>query len=83
MNYKEITGKALEKGRLVTDGKTLEAAMNAQVYNEIKRQQIRCECPRFVQYDRGYVGLSQFMNIAVKMLGTDHVKCAFVRLFQH
>ena len=83
MHDKENTGKALDSSWLVTDGKTPEATMNAQVYNEIKRQQIRCERSRLVQYDRGYVGFSQFMNIAVKILGTDLVKRTFVRLFQH
>lgn len=37
MHYKEITGKALEKGWLVTGGKTPEATMYAQVIAEIKR----------------------------------------------
>ena len=62
MHYKEITEKALEKGWLVTGGKTPEATMYAQVINEIKRQQKRGERPRFVQHGRGYVGLSQWMG---------------------
>jgi restriction system protein len=63
MHYKEITEKALEKGWLVTSGKTPEASMYyAQVITEIKRQQKRGERPRFVQYGRGYVGLSQWMG---------------------
>jgi restriction system protein len=37
MHYKEITEKALEKGWLVTGGKTPEATMYAQVITEIKR----------------------------------------------
>lgn len=53
MHYKEITGKALEKGWLVTSGKTPEASMYAQVITEIKRQQKRGERPRFVQHGRG------------------------------
>ena len=59
MHYKEITEKALQKGWLVTGGKTPEATMYAQVITEIKRQQKRGERPRFVQHGRGYVGLSQ------------------------
>jgi restriction system protein len=62
MHYKEITGKALEKGWLVTSGKTPEASMYAQVITEIKRQQKRGERPRFVQHGRGYIGLSQWMG---------------------
>ena len=62
MHYKEITAKALEKGWLVTGGKTPEATMYAQVITEIKRQKNRGERPRFVQHGRGYVGLSQWMG---------------------
>ncbi|WP_198166314.1 winged helix-turn-helix domain-containing protein [Prosthecochloris sp. HL-130-GSB] len=62
MHYKEITEKALQKGWLVTSGKTPEATMYAQVITEIKRQQKRGERPRFVQHGRGYVGLSQWMG---------------------
>jgi len=62
MHYKEITEKALGKGWLVTNGKTPEASMYAQVITEIKRQQKRGEHPRFVQHGRGYVGLSQWMR---------------------
>ena len=62
MHYKEITERALQKGWLVTGGKTPEATMYAQVISEIKRQQKRGERPRFVQHGRGYVGLSQWMR---------------------
>jgi len=62
MHYKKITEKALEKGWLVTSGKTPEATMYAQVITEIKRQQKRGDRPRFVQHGRGYVGLSQWMG---------------------
>ena len=62
MHYKEITEKALNKKWLVTEGKTPEASMYAQVIMEIKRQQKRGEQPRFVQHGRGYVGLSQWMG---------------------
>ncbi len=60
MHYRDITSKALEKGWLVTKGKTPEASMYAQVITEIKRRQSRGESPRFVQHGRGYVGLSQW-----------------------
>ncbi len=62
MHYRDITDKALERGWLVTSGKTPEASMYAQVISEIKRHQKRGEQPRFVQYGRGYIGLSQWMG---------------------
>lgn len=62
MHYREITEKALQKGWLITGGKTPEATMYAQVITEIKRQQKRGERPRFVQHGRGNVGLSQWMG---------------------
>jgi len=62
MHYREITEQALQKGWLVTGGKTPEATMYAQIITEIKRQQKRGERPRFVQHGRGYVGLSQWMG---------------------
>jgi len=58
MHYREITEKALKKKWLVTNGKTPEATMYAQVITEIKRHQKRGEQPRFIQHGRGYVGLS-------------------------
>ncbi len=45
MHYKKITEQALEKGWLVTSGKTPEATMYAQVITEIKRQQKRGDRP--------------------------------------
>jgi restriction system protein len=62
MHYRDITVKALEKGWLMTDGKTPEATMYAQVLSEIRRQQKRGERPRFVQHGRGFFGLSQWMG---------------------
>ncbi len=62
MHYKTITENALEKGWLVSAGKTPEATMYAQVISEIKRRQNRGDQPRFVQHGRGYVGLSQWMG---------------------
>jgi len=62
MHYKKITEKAIEKGWLVTGGKTPEATMYAQVITEIKRQQKRGERPRFVCHGQGLIGLSQWEN---------------------
>lgn len=60
MHYREITQKALDNGWLVTNGKTPEATMYAQIITEIKRQQGRGEQPRFIQLGRGEVALSQW-----------------------
>ena len=62
MHYKEITEKALEKGWLITSGKTPEASMLSQVTTEIKRHQKRGLRPRFVHHGHGYLGLSQRMG---------------------
>ena len=62
MHYREITKKALEKGWLITKGKTPEGTMNAQVATEINRQQKRGELPRFTRHDPGYFGLSRWVR---------------------
>lgn len=62
MHYRVITSKALEMGWLVTEGKTPEATMYAQILTEIRRYQKRGEQPRFVQHGKGYVGLSRWMG---------------------
>ena len=72
MHYREITERALEKGWLVTNGKTPEASMRAQILTEIKRKQRRGERPRFVQYGRGHVGLSQWMGHGLESQIEEH-----------
>jgi restriction system protein len=62
MHYRAITEKALEMGWLVTEGKTPEASMYAQILTEIKRYKRRGEQPRFVQHGKGFVGLSKWMG---------------------
>ncbi len=62
MHYRDITSKALELGWIVTEGKTPEATMYAQVLTEIRRSQKRGKQPRFVQHGRGYVGLAKWMG---------------------
>ena len=62
MHYRKITEIALEKGWLVSKGKTPEANMYASVIAEIRRRQSRSDQPRFVQHGRGYVGLSRWMG---------------------
>lgn len=62
MHYRAITEKALEQGWLVTEGRTPEATMYAQILTEIHRYQKRGQQPRFVQHGKGYVGLSRWMG---------------------
>jgi len=62
MHYRAITNKALEMGWLLTEGKTPEASMYAQILTEIKRYNRRGEQPRFVQHGKGFVGLSKWMG---------------------
>lgn len=62
MHYKMITENALEKGWLVTEGKTPDATMYAQIITEIKHQQKCGDRPRFTQHGRGYVGLSHWVE---------------------
>jgi len=62
MHYRAITDKALEMGWLLTEGKTPEASMYAQILTEIKRYNRRGEQPRFVQHGKGFVGLSKWMG---------------------
>lgn len=66
MHYREITDKALENGWLNTEGKTPEATMYAQILTEIRRQQQRGDIPRFAQYGRGMVGLTQWLGVGLE-----------------
>lgn len=61
MHYRDITDIALKKGWLVTEGKTPEATMNAQIITEIKRYENSGRAPRFVRYGKGKVGLSKWI----------------------
>ena len=62
MHYRAITTRALEARWLLTEGKTPEASMYAQILTEIKRLNRRGKQPRFVQHGKGYVGLSKWMG---------------------
>ncbi|MDR2461356.1 MAG: restriction endonuclease [Deltaproteobacteria bacterium] len=62
MHYKEITKIALEKGWLVTTGKTPDASMSSSLYLEITRQQKSGKLPRFIKHERGYYGLSKWIE---------------------
>lgn len=60
MHYRDITEKALEMGWLITEGKTPEATMYAQIISEIKRYRARGKQPRFIQHGKGYISLSRW-----------------------
>lgn len=59
MHYRSITQKALDKGWLITEGKTPENTMYALIATEIKRRQSRGEQSLFVKCGRGLFSLSQ------------------------
>ena len=65
MHYKKITKIALEKGWLVTEGKTPESTMYAQILTEIKRFKASGRVPRFVQHGSGKVGLGKWVTRGV------------------
>ena len=60
MHYRKITECAIKEGWLVSNGKTPEASLYAQVITEIQRCQRRGETQRFVQCGKGFIGLSQW-----------------------
>ena len=62
MHYRDITQKALDKGWLITEGKTPENTMYALISIEIKRSQSRGEQPLFAKRGRGLFSLSQQLD---------------------
>lgn len=62
MHYREITKRAIELGKLHSEGQTPEATLYAQVLTEIGRKTRRGETPRFVKHGKGYIGLSKWMG---------------------
>lgn len=61
MHYKEITRLAIENGWLVTEDKTPESTMYAQILTEIKRYKDSGRSPRFIQHGNGMVGLGKWI----------------------
>ncbi len=57
MHYREITNKAINQGWLITEGKTPDATMIAQLVREIKRAKASDSPGRFVCTSRGYYSL--------------------------
>ena len=60
MSYRDITRKALALGLIGTAGKTPEATLRSAIAVEIERHERRGERPRFVRYERGFIGLSRW-----------------------
>ncbi len=65
MHYQEITDTALEKGWLVTSGKTPEATMNAQLVTELKRNKARGETGVFMRTSPGHYGLVKWIGTGI------------------
>lgn len=59
MHYGEITKVAIDNGLLITEGKTPEATMIAQITTDMKRAKSRGENGRFVKGSRGLYGLAE------------------------
>lgn len=57
MHYRDITNKAIAQGWLITEGKTPDATMIAQLVREIKRAKASDSPGRFVCTSRGYYSL--------------------------
>ena len=77
MHYRDITKKALEKKWLVTEGKTPENSMYAQIISEIQRRKKKGEIPRFVRHGKGMVSLSCWIkNDLVSQIDAHNKKTA-------
>ncbi|GAB3667556.1 hypothetical protein GCM10028791_43250 [Echinicola sediminis] len=63
LHYKEITKRALEQGILVTDGKTPESSMNAQLITDINS---KGETSAFIKTGPGTYGLNPNLSVPVK-----------------
>jgi len=66
MHYREITARALESGLLRTEGRTPEATMYAQIFQEEQRRERRGEAARFVRHGKGMVGLAEWLPVGVR-----------------
>ena len=74
MHYREIPQKALENGWLVTNGRTPESTMYAQIISEIQRRKKKGELPRFVQCGEGMVSLSRWQKTGLNVQIDTHNK---------
>lgn len=62
MHYRDITDQILELDLVITEGKTPEATLYAQILTEIKRNTVRKQTQRFVKYGKGLFGLREWMG---------------------
>lgn len=60
LNYRLILQTAIEKGWLVTSGKTPEATLYVSLISEIERATKRGEAPRFSRHPKGFFGLTKW-----------------------
>lgn len=61
MHYRDITQEAIKQGWVVTQGKTPEATLYAQLVVENDRRTKRGTIPRFVQHGKGLFGLTAWL----------------------
>lgn len=59
IHYVELTRAAIERGYIVTEGRTPEATMTAVIGRDIGRRDSLGESPRFVRIGRGLIGLAE------------------------
>ena len=58
MHYRDIAQKAIELGLIETAGQTPEATLSVQISKEIDRRMRRGDVPRFIRYNKGFIGLA-------------------------
>lgn len=73
MHYEAITKIALEKHLLATSGKTPDATMGAQIYEDIKRSRRKGELPRF-DLCKGMVSLTAWQKTGINLHIDQHRK---------
>ena len=72
MHFSQITARALKEGLIVTEGRTPESTMSAQLLTEIQRSNRRGERSRFVTHGRGYFGLTRWTEYGLSFQIEQH-----------
>jgi restriction system protein len=72
MHYRIVTEKILEQGLVQTQGLTPASTLYSVILQEIKRKKKQGEVPRFVNYGKGYFGLSQWLPTGLASRITQH-----------
>ena len=80
MHYKNITTIAIKEGWLISNGKTPEASLYAQVITEIQRRQKTGDVSRFVQCGNGFIGLQQWESNSLAFQLEQHNKKVAIEL---